>query len=154
MKGNYYIEKSISKILIYMSKEDIIPFLAMGLLLIGTFSTIYVHATTPSIELIDKTIIINNAQYNTNELFNSITLSIIQTDDGEKVGIPLKELIVFAGVICPSCHKYSIIAVDGYQQIVSWDTFQTGIFTLEHRVYFPELAHSFWVRNVIEIEVK
>ena len=31
---------------------------------------------------------------------------------------------------------------------------KTGILTDYSRVYFPNTAHTFWVRDVIEIEVK
>lgn len=97
---------------------------------------------------------INNVQYSKTEFFKILNPLTIYTDDGEKTGIPLDELIIFAGVSCPSCHEYCIIAADGYQQTVTWETMQTGIFTQDHRVYFPEFAHSFWVRNVIKIEMK
>lgn len=137
-----------------MGKEKIIPLFAMTVLLIGIFSTLYVHATNSLIGTTGNYITLNNVQYRTTDLFETFTPLTIQTDDGEKTGIPLEEIIIFAGVSCPSCHTYYIIAADEYQQTVTWETMQTGIFTKDQRVYFPGLAHSFWVRNVIEIEVE
>ena len=137
-----------------MNKEKIIPFLAMAVLLIGTFSTLYVHATQSSTLSTGNSIIINDVEYNTEQFFDLFASTTIQTDDGEKTGISLNELIGFTGISCPSCHDYCIIAADGYQQTVTWENMQKGIFTEENRVYFPGLAHTFWVRNIVEIEVK
>ncbi len=137
-----------------MGKEKIIPFFAMAVLLIGTFSTLYVHATQSSLAATGNSIKINNVEYSITDFFNTFTPITIQTDDGNKTGILLQELIIFTGVSCPTCYNYYIIAADGYRQTVSWENMQTGIFTEDHRVYFPGLAHSFWVRNVVEIEVK
>jgi len=137
-----------------MDKEKIIPFLAMAILLIGTFSTAYVHITQSVGINNDTTIIINNVQYNIDTLFETYTLRTIQTDDGDYTGISLDELIINTDIPCPSCHQYTIIAIDGYKQTVSWKDIQNGILHEDQRVYFPDLAHSFWVRDVIEIEVK
>ena len=79
---------------------------------------------------------------------------VIETDEGEKTGIALDELIITVGVGCVNCHEYTIKAKDGYQQTVNWDILKTGILTDYGRVYFPDTAQTFWVRDVIEIEVK
>ncbi len=137
-----------------MSKEKIIPLFAIAILLIGTISTLYVHAANSSIAATGNNIMINNVQYSTIEFFEIFNSRVIQTDDGEKTGIPLDELIIFTAVSCPPCNEYRIIAADGYQQTVNWEMMQTGILTEDHRVFFPGLAHSFWVRNVVKIEMK
>ena len=51
-------------------------------------------------------------------------------------------------------HNKDIAMKDGYTQTIPWDIMQTGSINKESRVFFPNTAHSFWVRDVIEIEVK
>jgi len=131
-------------------KEKLIPIFAMIVLLIGTFSAIYVHAT----QINKDTITIYGQEYTTDQLFSIADTRTIETDEGEKTGIALDDLMVKVGVGCPSCHKYVIKARDKYQQTVNWNVMKTGILTDYGKVYFPDTAHSFWVRDVIEIEVK
>ena len=131
-------------------KEKIIPIFALIIILVGIFSTIYVHGTN-----IDKdTIKINGKDYTMDQLFSMGEISVIETDEGKKTGIALDDLVLKVGVGCPQCVKYTIKAKDKYQQTVDWDIMKTGILTDYSRVYFPDTAHSFWVSNVIEIEVK
>lgn len=133
-----------------MGKEKIIPIFALIVILVGIFSTIYVNGTN-----IDKdTIKINGQDYTIDQLFSMGKIRVIETDEGEKTGIALDDLIPKMGVGCPQCVKYTIKAKDKYQQTVDWDIMKTGILTDNCRVYFPDTAHSFWVRDVIEIEVK
>jgi len=138
-------------------KEKLIPILAMAVLIIGIISTIFVNANESSEKLSDATIKINGNQYDftqLNQYFKNIT---IETDDGEKTGIPLEKIISFSGINCPSCNKYTFIARDPYQQTVLWKDVKTGVLTFDNkynlRVYFPNLAHTFWVYNLKEIEV-
>jgi hypothetical protein len=131
-------------------KEKIIPILAIGVLLLGIFSALYVNAT----QINKETITINGNEYTINQLFSICKSRSIETDDGEKTGIALDDLMLKVGVSCPTCHKYIIKAEDKYQQTFSWDILKTGLLTDYSRVYFPETAHTFWIRNVIEIEVK
>jgi len=131
-------------------KEKIISILAISVLLLGVSSALYVNATQ-----IDKdTITINGFEYTINQLFSITTKRNIETDEGEKTGIALDDLMIKIGVNCPSCHKYIIKAQDKYQQTVSWDILKTGILTDYSRVIFPDTAHTFWIRDVFEIEVK
>ena len=131
-------------------KEKIIPILAINVLLLGVFSALYVNAT----QINKETITINGNEYTINQIFSICTKRSIETDDGKKTGIALDDLMLKVGVNCPACHNYIIKAEDKYQQTVSWDILKTGILTDYGRVFFPDTAHTFWVRDVIEIEVK
>jgi len=138
-------------------KEKIIPILAMAVLVIGIISTIYVNANENNQRPAGALIIINENQYSFNELneiFQNIT---IKTDDGNKIGIPLEKIIPFSEVKCPSCNSYTFKASDSYQQTAFWKDVKTGVLTYDEeyniRVYFSNLAHTFWVYNLIEIEV-
>jgi len=131
-------------------KEKIIPIIAMVVLLIGIFSTIYVDAN----QIEKDTIKINGRDFTLNQIFSDGVERTIETDEGEKTGVALEYIIINAGVDCTNCHDYTIKAKDGYQQTVNWNILKTGILTDYERVFFPDTAHSFWVRDVIEIEVK
>ncbi len=133
-----------------MGKEKILPIIAMTVLLIGIFSTIYVHAN----QIEKNSIKINGQEFTLDQLFSIGVMRVIETDEGEKTGVALDDLITMVGVGCTQCQEYTIKAKDGYQQTVNWEILQTGILTDYGRVYFPDAAHTFWVRNVIEIEVK
>lgn len=133
-----------------MGKEKLVPIFAMIVLLIGIFTTLYVHALQ-----VDKdTIKINGREYTINQIFSISSTKIIQTNEGEKIGVNLEELILKTGSDCPSCSQFIFKAKDGYQQTVTREIMKTGILTNNSRVYFPNTAHTFWVRDVIEIEVK
>ena len=132
-----------------MGKEKAIPIIAMVVLFIGIFSTIYVDAN----QVEKDTIEIYGQNFSLDQLFSDGVERTIETDEGEKTGISLEDIILNVGIGCVQCHDYTIKAKDGYQQTVSWDILKTGIITDNNRVFFPDTAHSFWVRDVFEIEV-
>ncbi len=117
----------------------------------------YVHAMQAKKTTGDDepTITINNQAFTIEQLFVEGEPRTILTDEGEKTGIALDQLILSAGVECPSCHTYTIKAFDphSYQQTATWELMQQGVLTDYARVYFPDVAHAFWVYNVEEIEV-
>lgn len=141
-------------------KEKLIPVLAIIVILIGISCSLYVNAKELELEKKysgsnqESIINIANQDYDLNELFSIIQVKTIQTDEEERIGLALDELIIYVGVSCLSCHEYTFKAKDGYQQTVKWENLETGVLTEEARVYFPGLAHAFWVRNIVEIEVR
>ena len=139
-----------------MGKEKILPAFAMIILLVGIISSLYVYAQDTELERYGQKdiVTINNIEYSLESLFKKIERRTIIIDEKEITGIALDKIIINANVNCPSCHKYTIKASDDYQQTVNWDMMKTGIITDYNRVIFPNTAHSFWVRDVIEIEVK
>ena len=133
-----------------MGKEKLIPVLAMIVLLIGIFSAIYVHAT-----MINKdAITIQGKEYTIDQVFSIAQTRAIKTDEGEKTGVALDDLIKKIGFGCTSCHNYVFKAGDGYQQTISWDLMQKGVLTENRKIYFPDTAHALWVYDIVEIEVK
>jgi hypothetical protein len=136
-----------------LKKEKILPIFAMFILMIGTITNIYVHAQKPQTTESNETLIINGLSIDINELFSMMQLKTIETDDGEKIGIPVDEMIQRNGITCPSCHSYTFIALDGYQRTVTWEYMQNGVFTEDSQVFFKGLPHAFWVSDIIEIKV-
>jgi hypothetical protein len=132
-----------------MGKEKLLPVFAIAVLLIGCFSALYVNA----IEVDSKTIKINNEEYTINQIFSLVNTTTIITDEGEKTGVALDDLIIKTGNICSLCNAYTFKSKDGYQQTVTWDYLKKGVLTQENRIYFSDTAHSFWVRDIVEIEV-
>jgi len=130
-------------------KENRITFLAIIVLSIGIISALYVNASQTN----KDTITINGDEYSFDELSMISSIITIQTNDGEKTGYSLEDIIQYTGISCTNCHEYTIKAADSYQQTVSWSVMKTGILTEENRVFFPDTPHSLWVRDIIEIEV-
>lgn len=131
-----------------------IPFFAMAVLLVSMASSVYVYTVQSQLTVSDNSLLIDDVEYNIDQLFDTIPQTTVSLDEFDKTGIPLDDLIISTGLSCPSCHAYVIVALDGYRQTVTWENMEAGIYTEENRVYFPGLAHSFWVRDVIEIKVE
>jgi hypothetical protein len=132
-----------------IAREKVVPLFAIVCLLIGMSATIYVQASLSS----KNTITLNGNDYTVDQLFTLGTTRTITTDDGEKSGIALDDIILKVGIDCPSCHHYIVQAKDGYQQTVNWELMQQGVLTKDSRVYFSHTAHALWVRDVIQIGV-
>lgn len=137
-----------------MGKEKFIPIFAMILLLIGTFSTLYVHALSQDDIVEEGDILIFGETYSLEELFSKYESKTIKTDEGEKTGVALDILVMENYDGCFNCNSYLIEGEDGYKKTVDWGMMQKGILTKEGRVFFPDTAHAFWVRDVIKIKVR
>lgn len=132
-----------------MGKEKILPVLAIVILLIGCLSALYVNAT----EVDTNTIRINDKNYTLNEIFNMVNKKTIITNEGEKTGVALDDLIIKTNSKCSNCISYTFKGKDGYQQTVTWEYLQKGVLTKENRIYFPDTSSFLWVKNIVEIEV-
>jgi hypothetical protein len=135
----------------FVDRGKIIHILAVSVIIIGVVSTILVNANKEEDNL--NEIIITGNSLDISIIFSNIGEIQINTDDGIKKGIPLDELINYVGEHCPSCLKYRLVGSDGYKQTVNWDDMKKGILTIDKNAIFPHLAHSFWVKDIIEIEV-
>jgi len=133
-----------------MGKDKLIPILALIIIGIGVSSSVYVYAT----HIEKSTITINDHEYTPDEIFYLANSKTVNTSEGIKTGVSLDDLLLKIGIKCPSCNEYTIKAVDGYQKTVTWEMIRDGILTKEPRVYFPSYPRSFWVSDVIEIEIK
>lgn len=133
-------------------RGKIIHTLAISVILLGIVSAIYVNAYNEGNNNSTE-IVINSQSYDISTIFSNIDEIQINTDDGIKTGIPLNQLINFTQEKCPSCFKYQIVGSDGYKQTVNWEDIELGIFTIDRIAIFPQLAHSFWVKDIIKIEV-
>lgn len=131
----------------FMGKKKLIPIFAMIVLLIGTGSTAYVYATQTDADGIT----INGQQYTIDQIF--FIAEPRSFDSLDFSGVALDDLIMKAGVGCPSCHTYTIIAEDNYQKTVTWENLQGGLLTKEGMTVFSDLPKAFRVKNIVKIEV-
>lgn len=134
-----------------MGKEKLIPIFAIIVLFIGTGSSVYVYATQGNADIDTDTITIYKQQYAIEELF---TIVEPRTFDALNYsGVALDDLIIKAGVECPSCHTYTITGEDGYQKTIAWENMQNGLLTIDKMTVFSDLPKAFRVKNVLKIEV-
>jgi hypothetical protein len=133
-----------------MGKEKIIPILALIVILISGTSTAYIYMT----QIEKETIAINGEEYTIEQLFYIGKIITIQTTEGEKTGVSLEDLILKIGISCPTCFEYTIKGIDGYEKTIGWDILSSGILTDLYTVYFPDTPKAFWVRDIVEIEVR
>jgi len=129
-----------------MGKEKIIPIIAIAILLIGTFSSIYVYATQVNTD----TISINGESYTVDDIF-----SIAEPRSFESLnfsGVALDDLILKTYNDCASCHEYTITGEDGYQKTVTWNDMKNGLLTKDGRAVFSDLPKAFRIRDVVKIE--
>jgi len=134
-----------------MGKQKLIPIFAIIVLFIGTGSSVYVYATQGNADIDTDTITIYKQQYAIEELF---TIVEPRTFDALNYsGVALDDLIIKAGVECPSCHTYTITGEDGYQKTIAWENMQNGLLTIDKMTVFSDLPKAFRVKNVLKIEV-
>jgi hypothetical protein len=131
-----------------MDKKKLIPAIAIIILLIGSFSSIYVFATQTN----ESNITINEQKYSIDQIFfiaeprsfNALNFS----------GVALDDLILKVGVGFTNNREYTIVGSDGYQKTVNWENMENGLLTYEKMVVFSDLPKSFRVKDVVNIEVR
>jgi len=69
-------------------------------------------------------------------------------------GILVSDLVVDSGFKDPEGKSIRFIGADGYQKEIPWASAGNGLIDVgEKKVVFPDLYKSFWVRDLVEIEV-
>ena len=134
-----------------MKVERFIPAIAILLLLVGIFSTVYVQSLQEGAE--GEYITINGERLSFGEI-QRYSGRIIKTSEDEYSGISLAEMINKSGVINPDIHKYKITGSDGYSKTVEWKYVKNGVFLMEEKeVIFSDLPKQFWVKDIVDIKV-
>lgn len=116
-------------------------------ILVGSFSVLIYNEVS---EEDTDTLTVNGNEYTWAEVFDSFEM--MNLDDHE--GVMLSDLVNDTGLIDPEGHEYRIIAADGYIKTVTWEDMQNGIVRENKETYFSELPKQFYVKDVVEIEVK
>ncbi len=129
-------------------KKRFLILLVAILIVIGVGSTLYVTLFKGT----EKTegLLVGETEFSLNELFDTSELTTVE----EYQGVSLAEIINKAGIENPEAQEYTIIAEDGYQKTVEWESIQEGIFTSEKRVVFSDLPQQYWIKNTTKIEIR
>jgi len=129
-------------------KKRLLILLAVILIIIGVGSTLYITLFKGA----EKTevLLVGETEFSLNELFGTSDLITV----GEYQGVSLVEVINKAGIENPEAQEYTIIAEDGYQKTVEWESIKEGIFTSEKRVILPDLPKQYWLKNTTRIEIR
>lgn len=99
-------------------------------------------------------VVVNGVEYTWDAVFQNYDIQSFTANDNDFEGVALVEIIADAGVQDPDIHAYRLTGLDGYQKDVQWSNFQNGyLIEEEHRAVFPDLTQSFWVKDLVKIEV-
>ena len=99
-------------------------------------------------------VIVNGTEHTRNDVFTYFGTVSFEANDESYEGVRLSDIIIESGLPNAASHDFRISASDGYQKDVSWDDMVNGYLVEdEFKTVFPELTRSFWVRDVISIEV-
>jgi len=99
-------------------------------------------------------VVINGADFGWDSILTDYEMEDFTANDEAMSGIPLEQLIKESGVNNPEDQSYRLTGLDGYQKDVTWDDVQNGYLVEdEHKVVFPHMTRSFWVKDLASIEV-
>lgn len=140
--------RSLKGILFGSNGQNLILGIIAIIILIGSSSLLVYSAMTQEDT---DTIEVNGNEYTWDEIFQDLTT----VELGDHEGVMLSDLINDTGLDDPEDHEFKISAADGYVKTVSWDDMMNGILLKEKKMtYFPDLPKQFYVKDVVEIEVK
>lgn len=133
-----------------MGKEKFLPVVAISVLFLGIFCSLYVNA-----RMVDSTeVLVHETTYSFDQLFIFYEEISMEIEGIMYSGIGLDELLIKSGVDTPETHLYQIHGSDSYQKTVTWDNIKNGVLTREGVVVFNNLPKAFWIKDVVHIEVK
>ena len=132
-----------------MGTEKLLPLTAIAVLLVASFSSLYVYAAQTDSDFIT----INGSDYTLDQLFFMGEETILMSNDAEFTGILLSDLMIKVGIANPDDHTYTLIAADNYEKTVQWGHMQTGVLTEDGMSVFSDLPKAFRVKDIVRIEV-
>ena len=99
-------------------------------------------------------VVVNDIEYEWNTILSDFDMSDFTTDDGVQQGVLVSNVILDTGLENPENYEYRITGIDGYQKDITWDDVQNSFFVEEdHIIILPHMTRSFWVKNLVSIEV-
>ncbi len=99
-------------------------------------------------------VVVNDRSLTWDALFSEFEV-VGFTAQGERYqGVRISDALNQTGVSSPEAHRYRVTGADGYQKDFSWSDVLNGYLVREgKKTVFPGLTKSFWVRDVVTIEV-
>lgn len=131
-----------------MGKNQVLPILALLLLLLGSVASLYVYATQTTTEYI----VVHGQQYTINQLFSFTQPRVFA--DLQFSGIALDDLLLKVGLSHPEQYAFTLKAADGYQKTVTWENMKNGLLTKDGQSVFSDLPKAFRVKDIVSIEVQ
>ena len=99
-------------------------------------------------------VVINDVEFSWDSILSDYDMVDFTASDETLSGVSLEQLISDSGVVNPEAQSYRLIGLDGYQKDVTWDDVQNGyLVEQDHKVVFPHMTRSFWVKDLASIEV-
>jgi len=143
------LEKSstLRKLFLGSSRVNLPLALIAFVILLGSLS-IFAHNNLNKEDT--ETVVVNGKEYRWEEVFDDFDVTTMEG----KEGVLLSELVNDTGLEEPGSHEYKIIAADGYAKTVKWEDMENGIVLKSKEVFFPDLVKQYYVRDIVEIEVK
>ncbi|MFO8050229.1 MAG: hypothetical protein R6V01_00835 [Thermoplasmatota archaeon] len=102
------------------------------------------------------TITVNGQLWTWMQPFDILEESIMY--DNESIGytgVKLSDMINYTSLENPQDHNFTISASDGYSKDVTWDDMMNGLLVdnEDHMTMFPHLTKSYWIKDVVKIQV-
>ncbi len=99
-------------------------------------------------------IIVNGVDFTWSDIENDYEIISFSVGDLDFEGVKLSEIIEDADIQDHETYQYKFTGADGYQKDVDWDDVNTGYIVLEDKkVVFTEQTKSFWVRDLVTIDI-
>ena len=101
-------------------------------------------------------IVLNGLEYYLDYMPKRVSEATIQHNETTSfTGFRLGDMVNYTGLENPENCSYILWGSDGYHKTVDWDTMMSGLLVEEDTMsYFPDEERSFWVKDIIEIEVE
>ena len=99
-------------------------------------------------------IVVNKIDYGWDVIFTDFEMTSFTASEDDYEGVLVSSIILDTGLENPQGHTYRFMGLDGYQKDVTWEDVQNSYLVEdEHKVVFPNMTRSFWVKDLALIEV-
>ncbi|MCK4757606.1 MAG: hypothetical protein KAS67_04065 [Thermoplasmata archaeon] len=99
-------------------------------------------------------VIVNGMDFSWDDISEDYESVSFEAGDLEFEGVALDQIIIDSGIQDCADYEYKFVGADGYEKDVGWEDVETAYLALEDKmVVFPGLTKSFWVRDLITIDI-
>ncbi len=103
-----------------------------------------------------ETLVVNGRLYVAKQPFDIFAFELVEetVDNDTYEGVRPSDLLNHSGLLNGSANDFTIYGSDGYNKTVNWTMMMDGVLVeADMQIVFPELATSFWVSDIVTIEV-
>lgn len=99
-------------------------------------------------------VVVNGMYFSWDDISEDYEVVAFEAGDLEFEGVALGQIIIDSGIEDYTDHDYKFVGADGYEKDVGWEDVESAYLVLEDKkVVFPGQTKSFWVRDLITIDV-